>query len=83
MSSQKDNQKKNRNSSRYLALTGIASQMGITIVAGGYLGKYLDGKYPNDKQWFTIGLTLFSVAVSLYVVLKQVNRLNQKDENNH
>ncbi|XOV66702.1 MAG: AtpZ/AtpI family protein [Fluviicola sp.] len=82
MSSQEDKDKKSRNSARYLALTGIAAQMGVTIVAGGYLGKYLDGKYPNDKQWFTIGVTLFSVAVALYVVLKQVNRLNQKDENN-
>lgn len=80
MSEEKD--KKSRSRARYLALTGIAAQMGVTIVAGGYLGKYLDSVYPNEKQWFTIGITLFSVAVALYIVLKQVNRLNQKDENN-
>lgn len=64
---------------RYLELMGIAAQMGITIFLGAYLGKWLDLKYPSGKKWYTILLTLLSVAIALYMVLKQVNNLN-KDE---
>ena len=64
---------------RYGRLSGIGLQMGATIFLGAYLGKYLDAKYPADKKWWTIGLTLFAVAISLYNVLRQVNRMN--DEN--
>lgn len=65
---------------RAARLSGIGLQMGGTIFLGAMLGKYLDRNYPNDKNWFTIGLTLFSVAISLYFVLKQVNQINKEDE---
>jgi len=65
---------------RYLELMGIAAQMGITIFLGAYLGKWLDGKYPNDKNWFTIVFTLLAVAIALYMVLKQVNKLNEDED---
>ena len=65
---------------RYLELMGIGAQMGVTIFLGAYLGKWLDEKYPMGKKWFTIALTLFAVAVSLYMVLKQVNKLNDDED---
>lgn len=65
---------------KFARLSGIGLQMGATIFLGAYLGKYLDGKYPADKKWFTIGFTLFAVAISLYNVLRQVNRINNEDE---
>lgn len=70
--------RKQRN--RFLALSGAGLQMGATIYIGAYLGKYLDGRYPMEKNWFTIGLTLFAVAVALYNLLKQVNRINNSDD---
>jgi F0F1-type ATP synthase assembly protein I len=73
-----DDQKKSP--SKFARLSGIGLQMGATIFLGAYLGKYLDEKYPSGKRWFTIGLTLFSVALALYFVLKQVNRINNEDE---
>jgi uncharacterized membrane protein YfcA len=66
---------------RYLELMGIAAQMGITIFAGAYLGKWLDVQYPSGKKWFTIACTLASVAIALYMVLKQVNKLNNDEDN--
>ncbi len=66
---------------RYLELMGIAAQMGGTIFLGAYLGKWLDSKYPSEKQWYTIGCTLAAVALSFYIVLKQVNKLNDQDDN--
>lgn len=66
---------------RFLRLSGIGFQMGLTIFLGAYAGRWLDEKYPSDKKWWTIGLTLFSVVVALYSVLKQVNRINQLEDN--
>lgn len=63
-----------------LKYTGIAAQMGVTIFLGAYLGKYLDEKYPMDKKWFTIGLTLLGVGLSLFNVIRQLNKMN--DESN-
>lgn len=65
---------------RAIELTGVAIQMGATIFLGAYLGRYLDEKYPMDKKWFTIGLTLSAVAIALYNVLRQVNKINDRDD---
>lgn len=75
----KDKKDQNK-SSRFLALSGIGLQMGVIVFLGAYLGKWLDAKYPSDKKWFTIGLTLFAVVISLYSILRQVNRLNEQDD---
>ena len=62
---------------KYLSLIGIAAQMGITIYLCAFLGKKLDLKFPNDKNYFTIFLTLFGVFGSMTIIIKQLNRLNQ------
>jgi len=74
----KKNKKKQPN--RYLALSMVASQMGITIFLGASLGKYLDQKYHTTNAWFTLSLTLIALLVALYSVIKQVNKLND-DQN--
>jgi len=80
--SEPDNKEKSKKGApKFARLSGIGLQMGATIFLGAYLGKYLDEKYPADKKWFTIGLTLFAVAISLYNVLRQVNKLNAEDDN--
>lgn len=56
--------------------------MGVTVFLGAYLGKFLDQKFPSNKNWFTIGLTIFAVAISLYNILQQVNRINQEEDKN-
>lgn len=67
------------NKNKFFVLTGIAIQMGTTIFLGAYFGKMLDEKYPSGKKWFTMGLTIFAVFISLYLVLQQLKKLN-KDE---
>lgn len=70
-----------KNFSKFARLSGIGIQMGATIFLGAYLGKYLDERFPSNKKWFTICCTLLAVAISLYNVLRQVNKLNnEKDE---
>lgn len=65
---------------RFVRLSGIGIQMAATIFLGAFLGRYLDDKYPMEKKWWTIGLIIFAVAISLYNVLKQVNRLNDSEQ---
>jgi uncharacterized membrane protein YfcA len=65
---------------QYLELMGIAAQMGVTIFLGAYFGRWLDEQYPSDKKWFTMIMTILAVVVSLYLVIKQVNKLNQDEK---
>ncbi|WP_242134006.1 AtpZ/AtpI family protein [Aestuariivivens marinum] len=58
------------------ALSGVAIQMGVTIYLFVLLGKWLDGRYNNGDRLYIIIMTLLGVGVSLYVVLKQINRIN-------
>lgn len=81
MKKKKKPTKKSKPLNKFARLSGIGIQMGVTIFLGAYLGKFLDNKYPNDKKWFTIGLTLLAVAISFYSVLKQVNKINQEEDN--
>lgn len=74
------NQNQNGRFTRFARLSGIGFQMGATIFLGAMLGKYLDERFPSNKKWFTIGCTLLSVAIALYMVLKQVNRLNENED---
>ncbi|MFK7755510.1 MAG: AtpZ/AtpI family protein [Flavobacteriales bacterium] len=70
---------KNKRFNRYLVLSSAGLQMGITIYLGAYLGKWLDEKYPSDKNWYTIICTLAAVVLALWQVLRQVNRLNDEE----
>lgn len=67
---------KKRQPNRFLSLIMVASQMGVTIFLGAYLGKHLDAKYQTEKAWFTIALTLFALLISLYSVIKTLNKIN-------
>lgn len=78
MSEQED--KEQRKKGRLLQLSGIGLQMAATIFLGAYLGRWLDEKYPSNKKWFTIGLTILAVILSMYSILKKVNELNRQDD---
>lgn len=69
-----------------LTLVGIVSQVGcltlVIILASLFLGLFLDSRF-NTRPWFTIGLVILSIPVSLvlmvYVVRTAVKKL--KPEN--
>ncbi|GHC44662.1 AtpZ/AtpI family protein [Ulvibacter litoralis] len=62
---------------RWAILSAIAIEMGVVIYAFVQLGKWLDLTYTGGKL-FTVVCTLIGVAVSLYLVVNQTNRLNSK-----
>lgn len=70
-----ENKKPEKPLKNVAVLSGIAIQMGVTIYLFVILGKWLDTKFNNDDKLFIIIMTLLGVAVSLYAVIKQVNRI--------
>ncbi|MDC0628931.1 MAG: AtpZ/AtpI family protein [Flavobacteriaceae bacterium] len=56
-------------------MSAIGIQMGVTIYLFVSLGKWLDQNYNPNQKIFLILCTLFGVAISLYAVLKQLNRI--------
>ena len=59
-----------------LILTGVAFQMGATIYLFVLLGKWLDKTYNHGESAYVAFTTITGVGVSLYLVIKQLNRLN-------
>lgn len=64
---------------KYAQFSGIGFQMGATIFICSWAGKKLDAHYQTHKPWFTIGLILFGVVASIYVLIKQLNNINKDD----
>ena len=71
----KDNQNPKKQLKNAAILMGIGLQMGITIYLFVLLGKWLDTTYNHGEKLFIIIMTLLGVAISLYAVLKQINRI--------
>ncbi|WP_084625900.1 AtpZ/AtpI family protein [Flavobacterium soli] len=61
---------------KWIMMMNIPIQMGVIIFAFTYLGIWLDEKYTNSSI-FTIILSLFSVFIALYNVIRQVKNLNK------
>jgi hypothetical protein len=59
-----------------LILTGVAFQMGATIYLFVLLGRWLDTVYNNGNRAYIIVSTLAGVGISLYLTVKQLNRIN-------
>ena len=58
-----------------IQLSGIGIQMGVIIYLFVILGKWLDSSYNDGEKLYVIIFTLLGVAVSLYAVVKQLNRI--------
>ena len=60
------------------------SQMGIIMgaVIGGFtwFGMWLDGKYPNEKNVWTVVFSLSGVLISMFYMIKDIMRITKEDE---
>lgn len=54
--------------------------MGATIGGLAFLGVWLDGKYNPGGSAYTLCLTLFGVAASMYLVIKEVINMSKEDD---
>lgn len=69
--------KEKSSNNKWITLINIPFQMGIIILAFTYLGMCLDEKYSNESSIWTIILSLLSVFLALYNVIRQVKNLNK------
>lgn len=76
MAEKNQNNKDQKPHNRWIVLTGAGLQMGITIFACAYIGKKLDAYYNTETAWFTLGLILFGIFASMYLLLKQIKNLD-------
>ncbi len=63
-------QKKSLNA--YARYSGIAIQMLAIIGIGSFAGVKLDELYPNNYNIYTIILSLASVLIAMYIVIKRI-----------
>tara|TARA_R110002167_G_scaffold206691_9_gene410767 strand:- start:3866 stop:4093 length:228 start_codon:yes stop_codon:yes gene_type:complete len=68
---------KKNNLKNFAVLSGIAFEMGAIIFLAAKGGIWLDGHYQTEKRYFTAIATLLGVAISIWVVLRQLKRIQQ------
>jgi uncharacterized membrane protein YfcA len=68
-----DNKKNGGN--KWLALSGVGLQMGLTIFLGNLLGKWLDTTF--NKSFLEPTITILAIFISIYSVIKGVNKINK------
>ncbi len=56
----------------YARFSGIAIQMFAIIGIGSFVGVKLDEKFPNTHNLYTIILSLSSVILAIFFVIKQI-----------
>jgi len=71
-----NSQKPKKQLHKYIRFSGIAFQLGATIYLAAYLGKWLDNKFLMQKKIFTLALVIFALIVSIWSIVKQLNKIN-------
>jgi len=69
--------KKDKGLKNVAILSGIAFEMGAIIFLAAKGGKWLDDHYQFEKRIFTVVATLLGVAISIWIVLRQLKRIHQ------
>ena len=72
-------QQKKKPGNKWLQLINIPIQMGVIIFAFAYLGRWLDGKYPNTHDVYVKILTMVGVAIAFYNINRQLKNINNSE----
>jgi len=78
MNNQNNQKKKPLN--KFVRLTGVGLQMGITIYIAAYFGKKIDAHYGFEKNYITLILVLFGFIGSLVSLMAQLKKINDKEK---
>ena len=74
----KSKKSKKKQPSPYIKYSSLTTQMAAIIAAGAFFGDYLDKKNTTDIPIYTIVLSLLSIFLALYYVLKKITNHNEK-----
>ncbi len=62
---------------QYAQYTSLGFQMLAVILVGVFIGKYLDGKFPNEKSIWTMVCVFVAVVMALVGVVVKLVRENK------
>ncbi len=62
---------------KFLQFTSMPFEMFLIIFAGYKLGAWMDIKFPNTSNWFTLGGTLLSVIIAMIYIIRRVQKIAQ------
>lgn len=66
---------------KFVRLSGVGMQMGITIYLAAYFGKKIDAHYGFQKNYVTLILILFGFIGTLFSLMVQLKKINDKNNN--
>lgn len=61
---------------RWALFTGYGFQLGLTLYLAARLGRWLDDQYSDGDNTYTLLLVMLGLALSIYVLIRQLNRMN-------
>ncbi len=70
-------EQKPNNLRKYLQFTSIPFEMFIIIFAGYKLGDWLDSKYPNQNNLYTLIVTLSSVLIAMIYIIRRIQKISK------
>jgi hypothetical protein len=65
---------------KFVRLSGVGLQMGITIYLAAYFGKKIDAHYGFEKNYITLILILIGFIGSLVSLMAQLKKINDKEK---
>ena len=65
---------------KFIRLSGVGLQMGITIYLAAYFGKKIDAHYQFEKNYITLVFILFGFVGSLVSLMAQLKKINDKEK---
>ena len=80
MKKSKKPSKKSKQLNKYVKFSGMAFQMGAIIGIGSWGWMELDEKFQIDSKLFTITLSLASIFIAMYLVIKDVINMQNNNE---
>ena len=64
---------------KFIRLSGVGLQMGITIYVAAYFGKKIDAHYQFEKNYITLILILVAFIGTLISLMAQLKKINEKE----
>ena len=76
----KDQLPKKEPLNKFVRLSGVGLQMGITIYLAAYFGKKIDAHYGFEKNYITLILNLIGFIGSMVSLMAQLKKINDKEK---
>ena len=77
---QKKTKKIEKKNNLFLRFSSMGIQMAGIIGFFAWLGTYFDKKFEAQTPWWTITLSLLGVISSMFMIIKEILKLNKPDD---